>query len=207
MGIGGLNLTTTLNIPDEIFEVGEKEKLEEFFRQFDKDFDTAMEQVACAAISEYKEMFLGRGLPSRADEIQQHRLNYLIKYFYTDTLPSESDVSSMFQLTLSRSRSLIRFVLTRFHYELEEKLKKTLAKTLKKGELDDENKDCLIDIQSSYIVEEFNRKISINAPKLFSVRKVQKVSSTFAVSRKTYEKLVELLVEEDKRDDCGCKWD
>lgn len=112
----------------------------------------------------------------------------------------------MFQLTLSRSRSLIRFVLTRFHYELEGKLKKTLAKTLKKGYLDDEDKECLIDIQSPYIVEEFNRRININAPELFSVSKVQKVSSTYAVNRKTYKKLVELLVDEDKRTDCGCNW-
>lgn len=203
----GDKMEITIKLPKDFFEEGEKEKLEKFFNAYGKDFDTAMNQVALASISEYKEMFLGRGLPSRADEIQQHRLNYLIKYFYTDVLPSESDVANMFQLTLSRSKSLIRFVLTRFHYELESKLKNTLAKTLQDGYLDDEDKDCLMNIQSWYIVEEFNRLLSMNAPKLYSVRKIQNVSSTYAVKRKTYEKLQELLVDEKNRKKCGCKWE
>ncbi len=73
-------------------------------------------------------MFLGRGFPSHADEIQQHRLYLMIKYCFKDTLPSEAQVSSIFQLTQSKSRSLICSVLTRFHYELTEDLK-TLKNT------------------------------------------------------------------------------
>lgn len=116
-----------IELPDGFFGDDERERLKALFKvQDDQGFSAALGRVVCAALDEYKEMFLGKRLPSRADEIRQHRLFHLIKHFFVGRLPSEAEVSSMFQLTHSRSRSLLRFVMTRFRYDLEEEIRNTL---------------------------------------------------------------------------------
>lgn len=206
-----------IKLPDKFFENGQREILENLFIIVDEsDSDDvkerklkkALENIICAALSEYREMFLGRGLPSRADEIQQHRLYFLIKYHFKYTIPSEAQVSSIFQLTQSRSRSLIRAVLTRFHYELTDKLDKTLKNTLKKGYLDKDKDYCHVNIHSAYVLDEMNRLIALNAPDLYSVKKVENVARTYKIDQESFQKLQELLeFNESEIGECKCKWE
>ena len=183
-------MSFNIEIPDDFFSEDEQNKLMNLFEtKDDPKFSKALQKVVHAALSEYKEMFLGIGLPSRADEIQQHRLFYLIKHYFEDRLPSEAEVSSMFQLTQSRSKNLIRLVMTRFHYDLEMEIKNTLKKTIRKAELNDKGTEYRVIIQSDNVLEELNRIIAVEAPRFDPVRKVRNMSRTYSISEDSYEVL------------------
>jgi len=60
-------------IPDDFLSDDEQDKLEELFGcDNDDQFAQAISRVVLASLSEYKDMFLGMGMPTRADEIRQH---------------------------------------------------------------------------------------------------------------------------------------
>jgi hypothetical protein len=182
----------TIELPEDIFSEDEREKLMNLFQVDNQlDFSDSVRKITIATINEYKEMFLGMGLPSRADEIQQHRLYFLIKYFFEDIIPSEAQISSMFQLTQSRSRSLIRFVLTRFHYDLERQLLNTLRETMESAQLSDDGSEYRVVIQSDNVLEELNRIIGIRAPRLDPIRRIRNMSRTYSISVDSFEKFCE----------------
>ncbi len=161
----------------------------------------ALERVARASLDEYKEMLLGLGLPSRADEIQQHRLFFLIKRYFNGRLPTEAEVSAMFQLTQPRSRSLIRYVMTRYRFELEDEVLNSLAQTLRDAQENQELHQYEVEIQSDNVVEELNRIVGRRAPKSDRITKVRNTSRTFAITEDSYDALVAYLREQDKWQD------
>jgi predicted DNA binding protein len=182
----------TIELPEDIFSEDEREKLMNLFQVDNQlDFSDSVRKITIATINEYKEMFLGMGLPSRADEIQQHRLYFLIKYFFEDIIPSEAQISSMFQLTQSRSRSLIRFVLTRFHYDLERQLLNTLRETIESAQLSEDGSEYRVVIQSDNVLEELNRIIGIRAPRLDPIRRIRNMSRTYSISVDSFENFCE----------------
>lgn len=66
------------------------------------------------AFMEYCKMFKEKGLPTRADEVQQERLFYLLLHYFQNRIPYEYEISSIFQITVSQSRTLLRNTLSRF---------------------------------------------------------------------------------------------
>jgi hypothetical protein len=191
----------SIELSDDIFS-GNEQKLKELFKiDTDKsiddqnlEFQNKIQEVTCAALSEYMEMFLGMGLPSRSDEILQQRLYFLIKYYFKETIPSESDVSSHFQITRSKSRSLIRSVMTRYHHKLENQMKKTLKKTIEL-KIDDPNDENLyqLKITSDNVLEQLKAIQDKEAPELDRLRKVKNSSRMFYISKRSYDKLKDFL--------------
>lgn len=168
---------------DGIFNEDEIKKFKKVIGLKDTDDPSeAILQITNAALNEYKQMLLGMGLPSRADEILQYRLYYLIKHYFNGKIPTEPQVSSMFQLTPQRSRSLIRAVMTRFRFDLENEVENTLRKTVSKAKWDDQNGEFRIVIRSYNIVEQLNRIIESKAPDLDPVRKIQLQARTYRIS-------------------------
>jgi hypothetical protein len=183
-------MSIDISIPDDFIKDDERNKLEELFRcDEDHPFDVAISRVVLSSLAEYKDMLLGMRLPSRADEIRQHRLFHLIKHYFLGRLPSEAEVSSMFQLTQSRSRSLIRYVMTRFRYELEEEIRNTLIQNLQQARFNNDANEYRLVIQSDNVLEELNRIIATIAPALDPIRKVRNMSRTFAISEDSYREL------------------
>jgi len=179
-----------ISIPDDFIKDDERSKLEELFCcDEDHPFDTAISRVVLASLAEYKDMLLGMGLPSRADEIRQYRLFHLIKHYFRGRLPSETEVSSMFQLTQSRSRSLIRYVMTRFRYQLGEEIRNTLMRDLQQAEFNNDATEYRLVIQSDNVLEELNRIIATIAPDLEPIKKVRNMSRTFKVSEDSIDHL------------------
>ena len=166
---------------DGFFDEKETKKLKDLFGvESDSEFLNVLQKVTHAALSEYKQMFLGMGMPSRAEEIQQYRLYYLIKHYFGETMPSEAEVSAMFQLTQPRSRSLIRSVVTRFRFDLEQELLTTLKETIENAELEDGEYHVVI--RSNHILDELNQIIETEAPDLDPIRKVRNKARTYCIS-------------------------
>ena len=150
----------------------------------DEQFNAAITKIVKAAITEYKEMLLGKGMPTRSDEIKQHRLFHMVKHYFGNQMPTEAEISSMFQLTESESRSLLKNVRTRFRYQLEDEIKYTLRGTIQIAERTDEGYELII--QSDNVLEELNRIIAINAPRLDPVRKVKNCARKYFISEDSY---------------------
>lgn len=190
-------MTINIKLPDDFFAEGERDRLKELFEVTDdREFLEALGKVVGAALSEYTEMFLGRGLPARADEIAQQRLFCLIKNYFGQRLPSEWEVASMFQLSLRRSRNLIRSVMIRFRSELEQEIHNTLEETIGRCKLGPKDRRYRVVIQSHNVLQELNGIIDTVAPGFDSVGKVRFMARTYSMSKDSYQALVRHLLRE-----------
>ncbi|MFD1775991.1 hypothetical protein [Paenibacillus rhizophilus] len=190
-------MAITINLPDNFFTEDEYRKLKILFRsENDHEYSEAVSKIVFAALTEYKEMLLGKGLPTRADEIKQHRLFHLVKHYFQGVIPNEAEVSSMFQLTESESKALIRNVRTRFRYQLEAEIFTTLKQIIESAELRTDAYHVVI--QSDNVIEELNRVISINAPHLDPISKVRGSARKYQISEDTYELLSGVFIQTDE---------
>ena len=171
-----------ISLPDDLFDTDQTARLKTLFdAATDEDFTDALTKVACAALTEYRDMFLGMPMASRADEIRQHRLFHLTKYFFSARLPSEAEVSAMFQLAQSQARSLIRNVMTRFRYHLEVEVRNTLSSVIDSAHATPGG-SYQATIQSDNVVDELNRIIGINAPGCDPVAKVRNMARVYTIA-------------------------
>ncbi len=174
-------------IPDDFFNDDQKTKLMALFGVTDDaQFSDALGRVILAALEEYREMFLGMGMPSRASEIREYRLYHLIKYFFRGRIPDELDVSSMFQLPESRSKNLILYVLTRFRYDLKDEILNTLKQIALEAELDRGTGEYHVYIGSQNMVEELDQIIQRAGIKYKKLTKNRNESNMYSISPNSY---------------------
>lgn len=174
----------TLNLSEEILNESDKQRLK---NTLSIENENEIEGIVMASFIEYKDMLLGNGLPTRADEIKQYRLFNLIKYYFRGRIPSESEVSRMFQLTERESKSLIKNVRTRFRYQLENEIRYTLKKSLEECNYINNRYETII--HSDNVLEELNRIISEINPSLEPIKKVRDSSRKYHMSEDTYDVL------------------
>jgi hypothetical protein len=185
-------MSITIDLPDDFFTQDERQRLERLFKaKGNAKFSEALQKVVRAALNEYKEMFLGISLPSRAGEIRERRLLHLIKHYFLVGLPSEAEVSSMFQLTRSQSKSLIRNVMTKFHYDLKQEALNTLIKTVDQAKWNANRNEYHVAIQSDVVLNELNRIIGTEIPHLDPVSKVKDMARTYSISKDSRNALVD----------------
>ena len=176
-----------IEIPDDFFTGDEQERLKVLFGvNTEEEFGKSLNKVILAALAEYRDMFLGKGLPSRADEIREYRLYYLIKRYFNGRIPDELEVSSMFQLPESRSRNLILYVLTRFHYDLTSEVTNTLRKIIQAAEAANDGKEYRVFIQSQNMVEELDRIIGRCGVQYKKLSKVRNESNMYLIAPDSY---------------------
>ena len=181
-----------IEISHDVINDEEYAKLKTLFQSdTTEEFTASLHGIAISALVEYKEMLLGKGLPTRADEIKQHRLFHLVKHYFKGVIPTEVEVSKMFQLTESESRALIRNVRTRFRYQLEHEIMTTLQQTIRAAELEGDVYQAVI--QSDNVLEELNRLISTHAPQLDPITKVRNSARKYQISEDTFDLLKEVL--------------
>lgn len=175
----------TIELNDEILEI---DRLKDFFNvEEEGELINPLRKIIIASLNEYQDMCVGRGFLSRAEDIRQYRLFYLIKYYF-GRIPTESEVSEMFQETQSRSKSLIRLVLTRFRYDLKEEIDEKLKETFCDATLTEDD-EYRVTIQSDIIVEEINRIINKEAPRCKIVKKYPGTGRSYCIQPDSYDKL------------------
>jgi hypothetical protein len=171
-----------IELPDDLFDDDQTARLKTLFNTPDDGaFRDALTRVTCAALTEYRDMFLGMPMPSRADEIRQHRLFHLIKHYFRDRVPSEADVSAMFQLAQRESRRLIGSVITRFRFHLADELSNTLREIVESAQGQADGSYHVV-IQSDNAVDELNLIIGINAPGCDPIAKVRNMARTYTIA-------------------------
>lgn len=152
--------------------------------------DEALRRISRASIEEYLEMLLGKQLPTRATEIRERRLYHLLRFYFKNRIPDETEVSAMFQLTETQSRTLLRNVLTKFKYDLQGALLETIQEILLSAKLLEKDGDYQVLIRSENILEELRRTVSTIAPELRQIRKKRSSAGTYLIPEDTYDRLL-----------------
>lgn len=195
-----------INLHDSLFSQEERVRLCNLFgieNGDNNEFKDAIEQISHAAIVEYKEMLLGKGLPTRADEIRQHRLLHLIKYYFLGRIPTEVEVSAMFQLTETESRSLIKSVKTRFRYELLQEISQTLRCVIESATQRNEGEPYKVVIQSDNVLEELNQIIEKEAPHCYPITKCRSTARTYEITEDSYQVIMNHFGQPAPQEDAG----
>ncbi len=147
-------------INQDILDEERKALLKKTLKIEDAELPEALNKIACAALTEYLNMFVEGGMPNRADEAKQDRLLYLIQSYFGDTLPTESQISTIFQLTPSQSKTLLRNTISRFRHKLDDVLLHTMQAVVSSARSADEI--FLVVINSEVVKDELNMLITQN---------------------------------------------
>jgi hypothetical protein len=153
------------------------------------ELDGVLTPYARAAVEEYTRMFIGQRVFTRGADIQEYRLFLLIKEPFENTIPDEQRVSDLFQTTASQSRSLVRSVMSKYQYELQEAINATLKQAIEDAEA--EGDDWTVTINSENIVDALNRVIGSIDGSLPQIEKKRGTVSNYVVRRSSYSRLCE----------------
>jgi hypothetical protein len=146
-----------------------------------------MQKMAKAAFAEYAEMLLGMQIASRADEIRERRVYYLIKHYYEDRIPLESELVSLFQLPESTCRRILRNIRAKFRNELEQEITNSVVNVLSKPEKNGD--DFRFIIRSDNVLEEIKQVVSTVAAGLDQVHKLKNSANVYVIPVDTYKAL------------------
>lgn len=187
-------MSIQLEIPDNFITREEQVKLRRLLKaDTDLQYQKGLNKIALAALNEYKDMFLESGLPTKADEIRQYRLYYLIKHYFDGRIPDELEVSIMFQVPESRAKSLILNVLARFRYTLEQEIINTLKQIMQSAELHHSPDEYRVSIGSENMVAEFDRIIAQAGVKYMHLSKVRNEPNTYSIAPDSYALICQYL--------------
>lgn len=173
--------------------LGERQQLAATLGCSESAVDGEMKKYSEAATEEYMRMVLGQRVFTRGTDMREYRLYLLIKHVFAGRLPTEQQISSLFQTTTSQSRALLRAVMSKYQYELQDAINGTLRDELKKAQNDPNDGGYLITVDSENVIEAFNRKLAAIDGTLPQITKERNTVSTFVIPNSSHEKLVELL--------------
>ncbi len=181
----------SFNIDDHEFEEEQKQFLIQTLRVEEENISTSLNKIAEAAFDEYLSMLIEGGMPNRADEAKQNRLLYLIQHYFCDRLPTEAEISTIFQLTQSQSKTLLKNTVSRFRHKLNEVLKNSMKSVVTSAEHVEERH--LVVINSDIIKDELNMLITQKQPTFMPIKKRTSSAGQYVISEDSFDLLEEEL--------------
>lgn len=154
-----------------------------------EEFNRAIGKLAKAATLEYINMFVEKGLPTRADEVKQDRLYFLIKYYYEDRIPHEGELSSIYQLNSSQSASLLRNTRSRYRTKIGNQVNSSVRAVVSTATKNPSTDNWEMCINSDVILEELNILIGKKGPRLKKVRIKPGSAGEYIAEEDTYQLL------------------
>lgn len=142
-----------------------------------------------ASINEYLAMFRGQRVFKRGSDMLEYRLLLLIETAFNGVIPDERIVSSLFQTTLTESRSLIRSVISKYQYQLKSHVERTLSSSLTAANRLNNTQDYTVVINSQNVVNELNKALADIDGSLSPVGKRKGSVSTYEISPSSYNRL------------------
>lgn len=173
----------SFTIEGEDFTESEKETLKTNFGISEDQLPSVLNDLAKTAFIEYKNMVTDHGIPDKAAEVREERLGYLIKFFYKDHIPKESEIQTIFQLPSTSSKTLLKNTRSKKRTLLDKQIKLTVMKVLENAK---ENGDKFrIEIKSDNVLQEINELISEKGAGLNKVTAVRNIASLYDCSKDT----------------------
>lgn len=158
-----------------------------------EDLDEALAPAAEAALTEYVRMFLGQAVFTRGSDIHEYRLFLLIKHLFYNRIPYEQTISDLFQTTATKSRSLVRSVMSKYQYELKAAIEDSMAEILDGCPDPDKGKDFEVSIFNDNLVEAMNRLLASKDGSLPPVSKKRGTVTTYVIRPSALRCLVDHL--------------
>lgn len=146
-----------------------------------------------AALSEYLSMYRGQKVLKRGSDMLEYRLYLLISIALAGRIPDEQFVSALFQTTSAESRRLIRSVLSKYQYQLQEGLRATMAASMTNLAYDREGGVYTMVLNNTNIVDELNKLLAAADGTLTPVTRRRGSVSTCDIRPSSYEQLCKLL--------------
>ncbi len=155
------------------------------------DLHDALSRIALTSFMEYFKMLSGETMPSKADEVRQLRLFLLSQYYKSGDLPSIQEIVAMFHITNMQANTLLSNVISRYHLEIRENLKKSIRNILSAASTNDRR--IIMICTSPVIMSHMNSELCIHAPEYKKVKRVNGSVGEIDCTSDTYDKLVELF--------------
>jgi hypothetical protein len=156
----------------------------------DEELSDKLERIANAAMNEYLDMILGNHLPTRADEMREQRVYYLLKHFFIDRFPTESEICQLFQTTESGSRTILRNVRAKYKFEVQEHIRNSVELALSTAEENSEKNHYVVTIKSENVLEEMKQLVSRKAPQYGQIAKKRNSAGLYIIPSDTYNVLI-----------------
>lgn len=152
-----------------------------------------LDEYLAAAIKEYLSMFRGQKVFKRGSDMLEYRLFLLIETAFGGHIPDERTVSSLFQTSLTESRSLIRSVISKYQYQLKAYIEATLRTALTSASRQNTGDHYAVVINSQNVVDELNKALADIDGNLASVAKRKGSVSTYEIAPSSYNGLCNRL--------------
>lgn len=150
---------------------------------------TKLNEIAGAATKEYLTMIRGQKVFKRGTDMLEYRLFLLIETTFGGTIPDESSVSSLFQTTITESRSLIRAVISKYQYQLRACIDATIKAALVAANRPTAADPYSVIINSQNVIDELNKMLAEIDGSLASVAKRRGSVSTYDITPSSYNNL------------------
>lgn len=151
--------------------------------------DTELGRYEAAAIEEYVRMMLGQRVLTRGQDMREYRLYLLIQHAFDGRLPSERKISRLFQTTTTQSRALLRAVMSKYQYELDDAIRRTIRDAVHSMAQSAGGGSRRLTIDSVNVVDALNREIASTDGTLPQISKSQGTVSTYEVAESSYDAL------------------
>jgi hypothetical protein len=155
--------------------------------------DERLVSFASAAQEEYVRMMLGQNVYSRGQDIKVYRLSLLIKHAFGGRLPTEGQISALFQTTTTESRGLLRAVRAKFQYELRTATHDTMKAVFDRATRDDDADTWSLVCDSENVIEALNDVIARRNGSLPKIRKSPGTAGEYEISASTHDALTSIL--------------
>lgn len=149
--------------------------------------NAALNRVGKAAVMEYLQMLYERGVPAKADEVLQERLYHLIEHYFISHLPLESEIQSIFQVTSTKSRSLLKNTRSRYRAAIGQQIDNSVRNALSSAKKVKEKHRLVI--QSANVLDEINEVVSKLGPTLPKLTSSRGYASMYDCSTDTFNLL------------------
>lgn len=152
------------------------------------DFEEAFSKLAKAAFIEYINMLKDKGLPTKASEIMQERIYLLSIHYFKEQIPSENEISSIFQIPLAQSKTLLNNIKSRYRVKIKHLIKNSLRKVIDQA-IQNPNEDYILECNSPSIIQDLNLIIDQKGIGLKPIEKIKNSASKYVCTIDTYNLL------------------
>lgn len=146
---------------------------------------------AGAALREYVSMYLGQHIFTRGSDIRQYRLFLLIASTFRNRIPTESDVSALFQTTTSESRALIKSVMSKYQYALTAVYRDTMKWIINGATQESNESDYELTVESHNIIQNLNATLARLDGTLQMIKKKPGTACTYTMPPASRDRLKE----------------
>lgn len=153
-----------------------------------KDLHRSLKGYGEAATEEYVRMILGQKVFTRGTDIREYRLSLLITHVFAGRLPSEQTISALFQTTAAQSRALLRAVMSKYQYELQDAIRASLRDELHRAT--QQQSEWLLICDSDNIIEALNREVAKINGELPPITRSRGTVGAYDIANSTYQALL-----------------